>query len=48
MAAGAPLLVVASLSGGDGVDATTVSYLLKAALEKKEEEERKVQERFGA
>ena len=46
MAAPGPLLVVASLAGGDEVDATTVSYLLKAALvKKKKEEERKVQER---
>ena len=46
VAAPGPLLVVASLAGGDEVDATTVSYLLKAALvKKKEEEERKVQER---
>ena len=45
VAAPGPLLVVASLAGGDEVDATTVSYLLKAALVKKEEEERKVQER---
>ena len=46
MAAPGPLLVVASLAGGDEVDATTVSYLLMAALvKKKEEEERKVQER---
>ena len=41
VAAPAPLLVVASLAGGDEVDATTGSYLLKAAL-KKEEEGRKV------
>ena len=39
VAAPGPLLVVASLAGGDEVDATTVSHLLKA------EEERKVQER---
>ena len=49
VAASGPLLVVASLAGGDVVDATTVSYLLKAALKKKKEEEeekeRKVQER---
>ena len=46
VAAPGPLLVVASLAGGDEVDVTTVSYLLKAALVlKKEEEERKVQER---
>ena len=47
VAAPGPLLVVASLAGGDEVDATTVSYLLKAALvkKKKEEEERKAQER---
>ena len=46
VAAPGPLLVVASLAGGDEVDATTVSYLLKAALvKKKEEDERKVQER---
>ena len=47
VAAPGPLLVVASLAGGDEVDTTTVFYLLKAALEvkKKEEEEWKVQER---
>ena len=39
VAAPGPLLVVASLAGGDEVDATTVSYLLKAALVKEEEEE---------
>ena len=44
VAAPGPLLVVASLAGGDEVDATTVSHLLKAALVKKEEE-RKAQER---
>ena len=33
------LLVVASLASGDGVDATTVSYLLSVALAKKKEEE---------
>ena len=42
VAAPGPLLVVASLAGGDEVDATTVSYLLKAALKlKKYEEEEK-------
>ena len=45
VAAPGPLLVVASLAGIDEVDATTVSYLLKVALVKKKEEERKVQER---
>ena len=40
--AGAPLLLVASLSGGDGVDAITVSYLLKAALQKKKRRKRKL------
>ena len=45
VAAPRPLLVVASLAGGDEVDATTVSYLLKAALVVKKKEERKVQER---
>ena len=38
------LLVVASLAGGDGVDATTVSYLLSVALAKKKEEEEKEKE----
>ena len=44
VAAPGPLLVVASLAGGDEVDATTVSHLLKAALvkKKKKKEERKV------
>ena len=39
------LLVVASLAGGDGVDATTVSFLLfeNLQLQKEEEEERKRQ-----
>ena len=38
----APLLVVASLAGGDEVDATTVSFLLREnlKLQKEEEEER--------
>ena len=42
VAAGAPLLVVASLAGGDELDATTVSYLLRENLKrtKKEEEEK--------
>ena len=40
-AAEVPLLVMASLAGGDAVDATTVSYLLKVALVKKREEEEK-------
>ena len=42
----APLLVVSSLAGSDGVDDTTVSYLLKAALKlkKKEEEEERRKE----
>ena len=48
MAAPVPLLVVASLSGGDGVDATTVSYLLKVALKQKEEEEREGEGEAGA
>ena len=41
-----PLLVVASLAGGDEVDATTVSYLLKAALVKKKKEEEKERKRL--
>ena len=44
VAAPGPLLVVASLAGGDGVDATTVSYLLSVALAKKNEEEEKEKE----
>ena len=44
VAAPGPLLVVASLAGGDGVDATTVSYLLSVALAKKKEEEEKEKE----
>ena len=39
------LLVVASLAGGDDVDATTVSYLLSVALAKKKEEEKKEKEK---
>ena len=39
VAAPVPLPVVASLAGGDAVDATTVSYLLKVAREEKEDEE---------
>ena len=47
VAAPGPLLVVASLAGGDEVDATTVSYLLKAALMvKKYEEEEKERKRL--
>ena len=34
----APLLVVASLAGGDAVDATTVSFLLRCAMRELEEE----------
>ena len=45
VAAPGPLLVVASLAGGDGVDATTVSYLLSVALAKKKEEEEKEKEK---
>ena len=45
MAAGAPLLVVASLSGGDGVDATTVSFLLHVNLERMKKEEEKERRR---
>ena len=46
-AAGAPLLSVPLLAGGDGLGNTSVRWLLKVALKKKkeEEEERKVQER---
>ena len=40
-AAGAPLLEVPTLRGDDGVDGTTVSWLLKVALKKKEEERRR-------
>ena len=36
----APLLVVASLDGGDEVDATTVSFLLRENLELQKEEEK--------
>ena len=48
VAAGAPRLVVASLAGGDEVDATTTKYLLKCALrkrQKEEEEERRRKQR---
>ena len=41
VAAGAPLLVVASLAGGDEVDATTVSNLLRENLKRTKEEEEK-------
>ena len=44
VAAPVPLLVVASLAGGDEVDATTVSFLLRKALALKEEEEEKGEE----
>ena len=44
VAASTPLLVVASLAGGDDVDATTVSYFLSVALAKKKEEEEKEKE----
>ena len=40
MAAGVALLVKASLSGGDGVDATTVSFLLRENLRRTKEEEK--------
>ena len=45
--AGVPLLSVPLLAGRDGIDDTSVRWLLKAALKKKkeEEEEKKVQER---
>ena len=36
----APLLVVASLAGGDDVDATTVSFLLRENLKLQKEEEK--------
>ena len=39
VAASSPLLVVASLAGGDGIDATTTRYLLKCALRKRQKEE---------
>ena len=45
VAAPVPLLVVASLAGGDNGDATTVSYLLSVALAKKKEEEAKERRR---
>ena len=48
LAAGAPLLVVPSLRGADGVDGTTASFLVKAAFRKmqkeKEEEEEEEEE----
>ena len=40
VAAGAPLLVVPTLHGNDGVDGTTVSFLLAQSLELQKEEER--------
>ena len=39
VAASAPLQAVASLAGGDEVDATTTKYLLKCALRKRQKEE---------
>ena len=39
VAASTPLLVVASLAGGDEVDATTTRYLLKCALRQRQQEE---------
>ena len=39
VAASTPLLVVASLAGGDEVDATTTRYLLKCALRKRQKDE---------
>ena len=45
LAASTPLLVVASLAGGDDVDATTVSFLLSVALTKKKEEEKEKEEK---
>ena len=39
--AGALLLVVASLSGGDGLDGTTVSILLRENFKPTKEEEEK-------
>ena len=41
----APLLVVASLAGGDEVDATTVSFLLRENLKLQKEEEEEEEER---
>ena len=41
----APLLVVASLAGGDEVDATTVSFLLRENLKLQKEEEEKERRR---
>ena len=41
VAAGAPLLVVPSLRGADGVDGTTVSFLLAENLKLQKEEERR-------
>ena len=40
VAAGAPLPVVPTLRGDDGVDGTIVSWLLKVALRQKEDEEK--------
>ena len=42
VAAGVPLLAVSSLRGADGVDGTTVKYLLRAELKKKKKEEEEV------
>ena len=47
VAASAPLLVVASLAGGDDVDATTVQFLLRKTLVLKKKEEEKEKEEEG-
>ena len=43
VAAGAPLPVVPTLRGDDGVDGTTISFLLKVALQVKKKERRRRQ-----
>ena len=42
VAAGAPLLAVPSLTGGDGVDDAAVAFLVQVALQQKKEVEEKV------
>ena len=46
VAASTPLLVVASLAGGDEVDATTTRYLLRCALRQRQKEEEKERRRI--
>ena len=40
-----PLVVVPSLAGGDGIDSTTISFLVRVALKQKEEKEKEEREK---